>query len=350
VLVAFSDNAVVDGDGPDFKVYGESMRDDYLQVEVSADGEIWHAYPRASESPPGFDLAEAGLNRAVFVRLTDLQPATPSGAEVDAIVALHNGPVLQSRLPTLPDAIAGQDLTLYERPATEKQMSGSVARGQPLDLLGRDDQGEWAKVRTTRGAPTQGWCSVTGLVLNVSLRDLSPLIISTTPTPKSAQVSPTKTVAYPVPSNTPDSAGSPWILVADSKTDYPGPTQNRKWWYLWSTNRYTFNWQDMQWDDSTYCYRSSSNENMRICKDQITNNGRGDVALLWKARQGGTYRFEWDSGALLFYQHLGFVGAQGPGPTLANSAIVYDVIDWELFFWVARTNTPYHVRVHRLKE
>lgn len=91
IILAFADNAVVDGEGPDFQVFGESARDDFLQVDVSDDGEVWHTYPRMSESPGGLDLADLGLERIVFVRLTDLQPGTRTGAELDAVLALNNG-------------------------------------------------------------------------------------------------------------------------------------------------------------------------------------------------------------------------------------------------------------------
>jgi hypothetical protein len=92
ITVAFTDNSIVDGDGPDFQVFGEPVGDDFLQIEVSADGQDWRAYPTVSESPDALDLADVGLERAAYVRLTDVQPGTSSGAEVDAVLALHNGP------------------------------------------------------------------------------------------------------------------------------------------------------------------------------------------------------------------------------------------------------------------
>jgi hypothetical protein len=102
VVLAFTDNTIIDGDGPDFQVFGESANDDSLLIEVSDDGSTWHAYPPAGESPGSLDLASVGLKQAVFVRLTDVQPATSSGAEVDAVVALHSGPGLGDKLPHLP--------------------------------------------------------------------------------------------------------------------------------------------------------------------------------------------------------------------------------------------------------
>ena len=114
LLLAFTDNVIVDGDGPDFEVYGESAKDDYLLIEISADGRTWCAYPKTSESSGGLDLADVGLTQAVYVRLTDWQPATPTGAEIDAVIALHSASKVESDLPPLPDAVARTDLTLYE--------------------------------------------------------------------------------------------------------------------------------------------------------------------------------------------------------------------------------------------
>jgi hypothetical protein len=92
LVLAFEDNSILDGAGADFRVVGESLEDDFLLIEVSEDGEAWLAYPKLSESPGPLDLAEVGLTRALFVRLTDVQPGTASGAEVDAVIAIHSGP------------------------------------------------------------------------------------------------------------------------------------------------------------------------------------------------------------------------------------------------------------------
>lgn len=103
LLLAFTDNVILDGEGADFQVFGESLKDDFLLIEVSDDGLTWVAYSKVSESPGGLDLAEVEVERVVFVRLTDLQPGTFSGAEVDAVVALHSGPGLGEELPELPE-------------------------------------------------------------------------------------------------------------------------------------------------------------------------------------------------------------------------------------------------------
>lgn len=180
LLLAFTDNAIVDEDGPDFQIYGESARDDYLLVEISADGQTWHAYPRVSESPGGLDLAAAGLAQVVYVRLTDLQPATSTGAEVDAVVALHSGPGLGDNLPDLPEATARRDLTLYEGPHTDMHKTGQVSEGTALSVVGRSQSARWAKVSTENG--DSGWCSVADLALNTSLGDYALAQAPPTPT------------------------------------------------------------------------------------------------------------------------------------------------------------------------
>jgi len=101
LVLGFTDNSIVDEEGPDFQVVGESARDDYLRVEVSADGTDWYAYPKVEETSGGLDLATVGLKQVVYIALTDLQPGTSTGAEVDAVVAWHSGPGPAVVLPTM---------------------------------------------------------------------------------------------------------------------------------------------------------------------------------------------------------------------------------------------------------
>ena len=82
----------------------------------------------------------------------------------------------------------------------------------------------------------------------------------------------------------------------------------------------------------------------------MTANPKGDVGLQWKASRGGAYRFEWDSTSLKFYKHGECVGILDPGTQLPYATTVTDVIDWEMFFWVAADSTTFHVKVFRLDE
>jgi hypothetical protein len=92
VTLEFVDNTVIDQPGPDLVVLGDPEQDDQILVEVSSDGDTWHAFPVSGENSPALDLAALGLPFARFVRIADVQPGTVSGAEVDAIEALHSGP------------------------------------------------------------------------------------------------------------------------------------------------------------------------------------------------------------------------------------------------------------------
>jgi hypothetical protein len=166
VVAAFTDNAIIDGLGPDFQVVGESAKDDFLLVEVSEDGQVWNAYPKIAESSGPLDLADVGLARALFVRLTDVQPGTSTGAEVDAVIALHSGPALGD-LPALPDAAARAKLTLYDGPRGGAKAVDSVMAGTSLTLLRRSSTNEWVEVQAPSGKT--GWCRTSELALNVSL-------------------------------------------------------------------------------------------------------------------------------------------------------------------------------------
>jgi hypothetical protein len=170
-----------------------------------------------------------------------------------------------------------------------------------------------------------------------------------TPTPSPTRA-PTR---VPKPANTPRPTATPgetWVLVADSFADYPGEDATRHFWYLWSHGRNNFFWQDMTWDKANWCYRGPVDWQLRMCQDSITADGRGDVSLLWKNPQGGTYRLEWDSDSLLFYWHTNPMPSQGPGSRLAHSFVAKDIIEWNLFFWLARESTQYHVLIFRLEQ
>jgi hypothetical protein len=192
VLVAFADNAVTDGDGADLQVVGESAKDDLLLVEVSADGQVWRAFPQGSESPGGLDLAHLGLDWAVYVRLTDVQPGTPTGAEVDAVVALHSGPRVAGGLPALPDAVARSELVLRNGPHSRMKETGRVAAGTALTVLGRSPVAGWAKVQAADGS--SGWCVLADLGLNVALSGFEVAQAQATPTP-----TPTRSLCPPSP-------------------------------------------------------------------------------------------------------------------------------------------------------
>jgi hypothetical protein len=170
VLLAFTDNAVLDESGPDLEIFGESARDDFILVEVSADGETWHSYPMVDECPDPFDLADVGLEEVVFVRITDVQPGTATGAELDAVEALHSGSPLAGGLPQdLPDALARVDLNLTEEPGDAGDVVCQVPAASVLTIEDCNSEATWVQVTTSDGH--EGWCSTTQLALNVSLAD-----------------------------------------------------------------------------------------------------------------------------------------------------------------------------------
>ena len=128
ITLAFDPPGIVDGPGDDFVVYenpfsyGETTFAEPARVQVSADGQLWRAYPcvltGAEDWPPtgcagitpseadgdgfsggdAFDLADLGLDRARYVRLVDVSVAyygndswctgAPGGFDLDAVEAL----------------------------------------------------------------------------------------------------------------------------------------------------------------------------------------------------------------------------------------------------------------------
>jgi serine/threonine protein kinase len=184
VLAAFVDNVAMDGEGPDLQLFGESARDDFVLVEVSADGRDWRSYPRVSESPDGFDLAMLGLDEVVFVRITDLQPGTSTGAELDAVLALHSELSVADELPELADAVAREDLSLREGPDKLMAEVGRAVAGSLLSIKRRTKASDWVEVETLSGK--QGWCYVTDLELNVTLSGVPLVAAPSAPSPTAA--------------------------------------------------------------------------------------------------------------------------------------------------------------------
>jgi hypothetical protein len=120
VVLEFIDNAIVDGEGPDFTVFENVMQTgagyfrECALVEVSQNGDYWVMFPWNSETLEGlagvwpttgddptdpsvsggdqFDLADLGLEWVRFVRLTDCGDAVVDGGlfDLDAVAAVNS--------------------------------------------------------------------------------------------------------------------------------------------------------------------------------------------------------------------------------------------------------------------
>ena len=130
IILAFHEQVIVDGDGPDFVVFEnpfliggdpETPFAEFAEVAISLDGERWETFPCESRTEypwPGcagwsvveeydvcteqlvegstggdlFDLSELGVTRARFVRIRDLSEtggAPTAGFDLDAVGAFH---------------------------------------------------------------------------------------------------------------------------------------------------------------------------------------------------------------------------------------------------------------------
>jgi hypothetical protein len=107
IVVGFGGSAIVDGPGPDFVVFenafetADTVFAEIASVEVSEDGMHWDAYP-CTDAGPGpvdpsssggdaFDLADLGLARVRFVRITDRADLTGAAGvfDLDAVGVVH---------------------------------------------------------------------------------------------------------------------------------------------------------------------------------------------------------------------------------------------------------------------
>ena len=242
--------------------------------------------------------------------------------------------------PAAPYVVASKAANLRSGPGTNYPVVGSAAAGKQYEITGRSPDGAWLEVCCVNGKPVwvaRSVVAVSGDVDTVAVAQNIPLPPTPRPAPPPAPVAVRQ-------------SGPKWSLVADSAADFPGGSDHNNWFYLWTEGRNNFQWQDMQRSNETGCYRDSGGHNLEVCQYAIKADPSGDVGLQWKASRGGTYRIEWDSPWLKFYKHADFISTQGKGSELPFSAIIKDVIEWEMFFWVAGDSTPYHVRVYRLDE
>jgi hypothetical protein len=233
-------------------------------------------------------------------------------------------------------ATANRNANLRQGPGTTYPIVGGVTAGQALDIVARNEAGDWYQLADGRwifaalvdGAPAAG--------------------VSTAQQADAAAPAPSD--ASPAAGEVAVPAGGGWRVVADSAADFPGGRDRNHWYYLWTEGRGNFVWQDMQQIDGKGCYQDTAGKGLEICADSMTANPKGDVGLQWKASRGGTYRFEWDSASLKFYKHGEFVGILDQGTQLPYATTVTDVIEWELFFWVAADSTKFHVKVFSLED
>lgn len=243
-----------------------------------------------------------------------------------------------------PDAEPGGSATarvnanLRQGPGTTYAVVGGVTAGQTLEIVAQNAAGDWYQLADGR------W-------IFAALVNDAPAVAMTEEEEPAAPAAPAAPQAAPAAgSAAPASGGETWVLVADSAANFPGGRDRNHWYYLWTEGRGNFVWQDMRQSESNGCYQDTANKGLEICAGSMTANPKGDVGLQWKASRGGDYRFEWDSASLKFYKHGEFVGILDPGTELPYATTVTDVIEWEMFFWVAADSTKFHVKVFRRDE
>ena len=266
---------------------------------------------------------------------TPAPTSQPPGKATVPATATPSGPVA---------VVQSAALNVRAGPGTAYPVVGSARQGESLAVTGRTQDSAWLEVNLPSGK--KGWVSSSLVRSSVSVQSVAVAAVIPTPPPP-----PPTTVAAPAPVSgpAPSQGSARWTLVADSAADFPGGRDHNNWYYLWTDGRNNFRWQDMAYSDANSCYKDAGGKGMELCRDTIKADPSGDVGLQWKASQSGTYRFEWDSPWLKFYKHAQFVSTEGKGSQFQFSATIQNVIEWEMFFWVAGDSTPCHVRVYRLE-
>jgi len=140
VTVEFVYNLAVDGPGADIQVWGDPANDEQVKAEVSEDGQTYHSFGIVGETCR-LDLAQVGLKRARFVRVTDDGSANQGvspGAELDAVEALHSAEpnATGGSAPTTPAPLAQAAST--SAPPTPSAAPTWQRLGGPIGGLGYD--------------------------------------------------------------------------------------------------------------------------------------------------------------------------------------------------------------------
>ena len=207
IVLAFTDNLIIDGPGPDFTVFENAFIRQFgpkaglpfaepAVVAVSKDGKTFVPFPYDSLSLEGlagvtptngradptnpdssggdaFDLSEVGLDTIRFIRLTDVtamikdNPDHPfwdptlSGFDLDAVVAVHSIPAVPTGVASAAGRMLPKAFALYPNPWQPAKHRRMVIRGP---LSGRvqvrlyDSLGRTVQVFTRPAAPpTDAW-------------------------------------------------------------------------------------------------------------------------------------------------------------------------------------------------
>ena len=298
----------------------------------------WTATPTSTHTPSNTPLATDGPPTPTIENPTAaplvLQPdptkppptITPTSTPLPSATPTRSSPAAEIR---------GDAINLRSGPGTDYSVVGSANRGDVLPITGKDAATPgWYRVAAAGGSAA--WISASPALVAASLAEAVPVV----PVP----AAPATATPQPVPTNSQPAPTAPpqWTLIADSVVDYGSRHQQPKWWYLFSEGRNNFRWKEMG-DDGQSCPKAPSENPGYLCADRGLASTYGDVALQWKAQDGGTYLVEWDftptagDGDLLIYRHLEQVRSQGRGPTLPNSYLLEDIDAWQLFFFVLRS-------------
>jgi hypothetical protein len=99
LAVEFTDNVLVDGEGPDLAIFEIGARLESVYVAVSEDGQTWLEVGKTIGRVASLDLAPLGMpnGRFRFVRVADTKRGQSNdspwpGADIDAIGAIHSAP------------------------------------------------------------------------------------------------------------------------------------------------------------------------------------------------------------------------------------------------------------------
>ena len=330
-------------------------------MAASSKGDVSDSKMKTGSGNPGdsYSVAatdhgnEASSSAAVVVASpTDTMTPTPSPTATSTPTATPTKTPRPTRKPTETPTpvpfgeVQSKVLNVRSGPGVNYPVKTQLKAGETFQITGKDhNPPSWWEIRTSDGA--YGWVSAAPKFSSAS-NTASVELVRIPPTPTKAPVAKTSTGAN-------QSSNPQWVLVADSIADFPIRQRDRKWSYLYTEGRNNFHWMDME-DNGRDCPQAPGENPGYLCADRGMASHWGDVALQWKAREGGTYLIEWKAdGPLKVYKHANRIRSRGRGLTMPNSYIAKDIDAWEMFFfviadesyWEDTLTIHFHVRIYK---
>jgi len=169
LVVRFSDNYLIDVEGPDLYIFETGTRVEPFLVEISQDGSSWIDLGQVEGQPTSLDIHDKIIpgDKISYVRLTDVNSGMSgkpwAGADIDAIGAIGAEEKLDRVIAVTPDTI---DFGYVDRFSTKEQIISIENIGtedltiSDISITGDTDQFEPISLGCEKVLPAGSHCTI----------------------------------------------------------------------------------------------------------------------------------------------------------------------------------------------